>query len=173
MIGALQAALRDLLPGYGMETVAVDATDLNAYANGQRTLWKDGPEREHDSVPDASWGHRSAISTRKGGGFYGYKPHVIVCAETELPIACIVEPANIHETRMLDALLRQVTKLGFKPKRIVGDKAYAGEPQHKICRDHGVIPLFNLPRLPEGKEVSRSHTDLPSRANALEGLRND
>lgn len=152
LISALQAALRDLLPGYGMETIAVDATDLNAYANGQRTLWKDGPEREHYSDPDASWGHRSAISTRKGGGFYGYKPHAVVCAETELPIACIVEPANISETRMLDALLRQVTKRGFKPKRIVGDKAYAGEPQHEICRDHGVIPLFNLPRLPEGRE---------------------
>src|SRR5690348_10440670 len=24
-------------------------------------------------VLDASWGHRSAVSTRKGGGFYGYK----------------------------------------------------------------------------------------------------
>ena len=32
------------------------------------------PTRSY-SDPDASWGHRSAVSTRKGGGFYGYKLH--------------------------------------------------------------------------------------------------
>lgn len=32
-----------------------------------------GPERQAYSDPDASWGHRSAVSTRKGGGFYGYR----------------------------------------------------------------------------------------------------
>jgi hypothetical protein len=48
--------------------VAIDASDLSAYANGQRYVSKNGPERERFSDPDASWGHRSAVSTRKGGG---------------------------------------------------------------------------------------------------------
>jgi hypothetical protein len=37
-------------------------SDLPAYANGQRFVSKDGPERERFSDPDASWGHRSAPS---------------------------------------------------------------------------------------------------------------
>ena len=49
--------------------VAIDASDMPAYANGQRFLCNHGPERQAYSDPDASWGHRSAVSTRKGGGF--------------------------------------------------------------------------------------------------------
>lgn len=52
------------------QEVAIDASDMPAYANGQRFLYKDGSERQTYSDPDASWGHRSAISTRKGGGFW-------------------------------------------------------------------------------------------------------
>jgi hypothetical protein len=53
-------------PDFGRD-LAIDASDLPAYANGQRYLSKNGPERERYSDPDASWGHRSAVSTRKGG----------------------------------------------------------------------------------------------------------
>ena len=58
--------------------IAIDASDLPAFANGQRFVSRNGPEREHFSDPDASWGHRSAVSIRKGGGFYGYRAHVAV-----------------------------------------------------------------------------------------------
>ena len=67
--------------------VAIDASDMPAYANGQRYRYKGGPEREKFSDPDASWGHRSAVSTRKGGGFYGYRLHMAVCSKTDLPLA--------------------------------------------------------------------------------------
>ena len=77
-------------PGRGFETaskehnadfgkdVAIDASDMPAYANRQRFKSKNGPERkpEEYSDPDASWEHRSAVSTRKGGGFYGYRLHM-------------------------------------------------------------------------------------------------
>jgi hypothetical protein len=85
-LGAIVSALRAELPEYGKD-VAIDASDLPAYANGQRYLSKSGPERERYSDPTASWGHRSAISTRKGGGFYGFRIHAAVCARTELPLA--------------------------------------------------------------------------------------
>ena len=80
------ASLHAALPEYGTD-VAIDASDLPAYANGQRYLSKHGPERERYSDPTASWGHRSAVSTRKGGGFYGYRLHAAVCAVTGLPLA--------------------------------------------------------------------------------------
>jgi hypothetical protein len=55
--------------------------------NGPRYVSKGGRERERLSQPDASWGHRSAVSTRKGGGFYDYKIDAAVCTAPDLPVA--------------------------------------------------------------------------------------
>lgn len=69
-VAAVLAQLRDENPGMG-ENIAIDGSDLPAYANGQRFVFKNGRERAENeySDPDASWGHRSAVSTRKGGGY--------------------------------------------------------------------------------------------------------
>src|SRR5439155_24386291 len=48
------ASLHIELPQLG-ENVAIDSSDLPAYANGKRFLSKNGPERERYSDPDASW----------------------------------------------------------------------------------------------------------------------
>jgi hypothetical protein len=82
-VDRVTAALHEQIPELG-QTVAIDASDLPAYANGQKYLYKGGPERKRYSEPDASWGHRSAVSTRASGSFYGYKLHQVVCA----PSAC-------------------------------------------------------------------------------------
>src|SRR5881392_3616078 len=92
-LAACAASLRAQYPDFGRD-VAIDASDLPAYANGQRYVSKGGKERERFSDPDASWGHRSAVSTRKGGGFYGYKLHLAVCIATGLPLAWQVETAR-------------------------------------------------------------------------------
>ncbi len=89
-IDSVVASLREQYPDFGRD-VAIDASDLPAFANGQRYVSKGGRERERFSDPDASWGHRSAVSTRKGGGFYGYKLHMAVCTKTGLPLALRVE----------------------------------------------------------------------------------
>jgi len=44
-IDRVTAGLRAAHPGMG-ENVAIDGSDLPAYANGQRYLSKNGPERE-------------------------------------------------------------------------------------------------------------------------------
>ena len=73
-IGRVAASVRAQFPEYGRH-VAIDASDLPAYANGQRFVKKGGPERKRYSDPGASWGHRSAVSTRAAGSFYGWKLH--------------------------------------------------------------------------------------------------
>jgi len=55
--------LRAERPEFGRD-LAIDASDLPAYANGQRYVSKGGRERERFSDPDARWGHRSAVSTQ-------------------------------------------------------------------------------------------------------------
>jgi hypothetical protein len=61
-IAAVIGSLRDEMPYLG-EHVAIGGSDLPAYANGQKYVFNNGPERKNFSNPDASWGNRSAIAT--------------------------------------------------------------------------------------------------------------
>jgi len=65
------ASPRDARPEMG-RTIAIDGSDLPVYGNGQRHVKRGGELRKKFADPDASWGHRSSISTRSGGG-YGFK----------------------------------------------------------------------------------------------------
>ena len=119
----LAGALRAELPDYGRE-VCIDASDLPAYANGQRYVSKNGAERERYSDPDASWGHRSAVSTRKGGGFYGYKLHAAVCTHTDLPMAWRVATAKTNESLFAAPLIDAARARGFAAHSCALDKGY-------------------------------------------------
>jgi transposase len=126
------------------DEVAIDASDLPAYANGQRFLYNHGPERQRYSDPDASWGHRSAVSTRKGGGFYGYKIHAAVCGTTGLPLAWQVETARSNESLFAAPLLDKVKALGFQPRTVAMDKGYDNNRIYDECRDRGIAPIIPL-----------------------------
>ncbi len=144
------ASLREELPEYG-EDIAIDASDLPAYANGQRYLSKHGPERERFSDPGASWGHRSAVSTRKGGGFYGYKLHMAVCARTDLPVAWTVKTARTHESSAVSDLLTAIRARGFAPETAALDKGYDVKPVYDACHEAGSLPIIPLRQTPAVK----------------------
>jgi hypothetical protein len=137
------ASLASQLPEYGRD-VAIDGSDLPAYANGQRFVSKGGRERERFSDPDASWGHRSAVSTRKGGGYYGYKLHVAVCARTGLPVAWQVETARTHETNIALPLLDELLARGFSPETCALDKGYDFNSVYDGCEARGIRPIIPI-----------------------------
>src|SRR5207253_5567511 len=121
-----------------------DASDMPAYANGQRFLYNGGPERQVYSDPDASWGHRSAVSTRKGGGFYGYRIHAAVCAVTGLPLAWQVETARSHESNYVAPLLDSVRVRGFAPETVAMDMGYDNNRVYAECAERGVVLIIPL-----------------------------
>ena len=129
-------SLHEQMPELGA-TVAIDASDMPAYANGQKYLYKGGPERKTYSDPDASWGHRSAVSTRAAGSFYGYQLHQVVCAETGLPLAWMVETAKAQESSFAIPLLDAVKARGFRPKVAVMDMGYDYEAVYADCEQRG------------------------------------
>src|SRR5918999_2558370 len=116
-LDACAASLRSKYPAMGRD-VAIDASDMPAFANGQRYVHEGGPEREKFSDPDASWGHRSALATRAAGGFYGYKLHAAVCTETGLPLAWQVETGRRNESLYVAPLIDKLHALGFKPETV-------------------------------------------------------
>src|SRR6266576_1861933 len=113
-INSVIAALREAKPEMG-ETVAIDGSDLPAYANGQKYVSRGGALRKRFSDPDATWGHRSSLSTRSGGGYYGYKVHAVVCTIPGLPLAWQVETAKDSEIPLVPGLLDAADTRGFKP----------------------------------------------------------
>ena len=138
-----EAALKERHPDMGRD-IAIDGSDMPAYANGQRYVSKGGKEREKFSDPDASWGHRSAVSTRKGGGYYGYKIHAAVCVLTGLPVAWTVETAKDAETSFALGLIDKARAHGFDVKTAIMDKGYDNEPIHTGCMNRDISPVTAL-----------------------------
>lgn len=122
-------------------------------ANGQRFVSKNGRERalSEYSDPDATWGHRSAVSTRKGGGYYGYKVHAAVDTLTGLPMAWQVETAKDAETTFALGLLDAVRERGFAVATAIVDKGYDNGPIHDGCMERGVSPVTPLRLTPAVK----------------------
>jgi len=142
-IDSVVAGLKDNLPSYGTD-LAIDASDMPAYANGQRYMYKGGPERNWHTDPDASWGHRSAVSTRRGGGFYGFKLQMACCTKTGLPVAWSVETAKSNESTFVAPLLDEARRRGAMAATCAMDKAYDITRVYGECADRdceAIVPL--------------------------------
>ena len=142
-IGDVLGALHAELPDMGTH-IAVDGSDLPAYANGQRYVSKGGRLRERFSDPDASWGHRSSISTRSGGGYYGYKVHAAVCTTTGLRSHGKFVRRRMPEIPVVSDLLDKLSSRGFSPEYAMFDKGYDGTPIYEACKVRGIRPIIPL-----------------------------
>jgi hypothetical protein len=155
---ALGQAMNDVLGGLRAEMpnlgqrIAIDGSDLPAYANGQRG--EDKRDNPNCSDPDASWGHRSAVSTRAAGGYFGFKLHAAVDVDTDLPLAWSVETAKRSEVRIAPRLMDTVRKRGMQPAVAIMDKGYDGTPMHDECMFRGILPVIpvkDTPGVRQGK----------------------
>ena len=148
-LDALAASLRAQNPDMGRE-IAIDATDLPAYANGQKYDGS-GQRRKPFSDPDAAWGFRSAVSTRRGGGFYGYKLHAAACAVTGLPLAWRIESGNRQESVFALDLLDAVRARGFAAEACAFDKGYDHPVIYDGCEERACRPIIPLKQTPNVK----------------------
>jgi hypothetical protein len=142
-LDACAASLRREHESFGRD-VAIDASDIPAWANGQSNVSQNGPERERFSDPDATWGHRSAVGSRSPGSFYGYKLHMAVCTTTGLPMAWRVETGKRQESNFVAPLLDAVHARGFKPETCAMDKGYDGGRVYAECEARGIDPIIPL-----------------------------
>jgi hypothetical protein len=150
-IDGVTASLHAQLPEYG-RNIAIDGSDMPAYANGQRFVRNGGPERERFSDPDATWGHRSAVSTRKGGGYYGFKLHAAVCTATGLPVAWTVETASAAEPHTVTPLIDTAKARGFAVETAAMDRGYDVRHVYDACEDRDVRPIIPLKQTPGVKQ---------------------
>lgn len=124
----------ETLPGFG-KSVALDSTDVKAWANRAKKPCAD---------PDASWAVKSTSGNLKKF-WLGYKAHIAVDTDYELPIAMTVTSANVHDVKAVKPLLRQCrVALGkFGPDYIMADPGYSSdELRTHIHRQYGAEPII-------------------------------
>jgi hypothetical protein len=142
-------------PEFG-KNIAIDASDVPAYAKGRKAA---EVEEGKCSDPDASWGYRSAVSTRAAGVFFGYKLHMAVCANTGFPLAWRVETAKAQESTFVRSLLDQVQGRDFNPQTCAMDKGYDHAGVHFDCMVRGIAPVVPLRETPDVKRGEDQPTD--------------
>ncbi len=134
--------LREVLPGFGAR-LAIDSTDIKAYADGHR---------KNPSDRDARWGAKGA--GRHGGSgsaggnsgekkkrkerdlywWFGYKLHLVVDAVYELPVSFVTTPANEADTTQVKALMEKAVpdKTAVKPEAVIMDKGYDSQDNYRL-----------------------------------------
>lgn len=114
------------------KVVAVDSTILKAYSRS----YKDS----EPSDPDAKWGYNPSNE----GWIFGYKLHMAVDAELELPLTYSVTPANVYDSVEYPNLLKKLVKKGIKPEVIVADAGYDSKKNVLLTLAEDITPIIAL-----------------------------
>ena len=126
--------LKESLPGFG-ENIAVDSTDVKAWANGFH----------HDTDPDAGTGAKKKSDHRYY--WYGYKVHLAVDADSELPISFDLTAANVYDGHRLAPVLELAREQfdWFSPKSVLADKGYDAKAVFQfVGEDLGAMPIIDV-----------------------------
>lgn len=144
--------VEDLLKGRQLKIIVQDSTDVPAYS-------------EKDD--EARWGHRTPSrkeqllykTGKEKEFFYGYKPHMIVDAETETPIAVEVLPANTNDKKPFFRLFDTVKKITVLQSqgKYIADAQYHSSKIRSTLRDEDIVPV--IPFSGNGYQKTENPTD--------------
>ena len=126
--------LRETLPGFG-DDVAVDATDVKAWANGMH----------QETDPDAGTGAKHKSSRRVY--WYGYKVHLASDANWELPIWFHLTPANVYDGTHLPSVLQAAKDRfdWFRPSYVLADKGYDSKECFRFVGEElDAVPVIDV-----------------------------
>jgi hypothetical protein len=116
--------------------VVVDASLVHAYSNPRKKGESGTP-----SDPEASWGFDSST----GQWVYGYKLHLVACADAELPIALAVTTGKRGLSPRFPPLLTKASCFPI-PLRVVGaDGNYHAAANHLAAHRLGAATVIPLP----------------------------
>jgi hypothetical protein len=149
--------LRSTRPGMG-ENIAIDGSDLPAHSSVASYTNGEARKPGEYSDPDASWGYRTAVDTKKSKWFYGHKVHLAACSLTGLPLAWKVETASKQEMKHALSLLDQTIKRRFPVQTAAFDKGYDSGEVYDGCLIRGVLPVIPAKKIkgePKGPRLSR------------------
>ena len=176
MFDALVEALREQLEGFG-KRLACDSKGIRTHARprGKKALAALAPDGRRDL--DADFGKKTYRGVRKDGAlweklkkWFGYKLHLVVDADYELPVGYEVtkasRPDNQCASRMLDGLEDRHPELLKDAQAFMADKAYDDTKLlRKLWDGHGIKPI--IPKREDWKDGEQTRPLLEGADNIV------
>ena len=159
MFDRLVDELKVLLPDLGF-SVAVDSKGVNSAGKPTKKVEKDG-RRDMD----ADWGKKAYRGQREDGTlwekvvtWFGYKIHLLVDTQYEMPIGYEVTRASASDTKHLLPLVEGVKKKHLEIykdiDKAVADKGYDSEENcRRLYDEHEIKPVIDIRRMWRDKET--------------------
>lgn len=141
------------IPAFG-DRVALDSTTLKAWSNAGKSPKAD---------PQAGWSVKKGTQGTKEFT-YGWKLHLLVDCETELPVAANVSAGNVHDAERASNVLREA-RFTYKnfgsnsigPRFVLADQGYSGKELFGLIRyQYKAEPII---------QVNKTHKRLASKEN--------
>ena len=167
MMNNLVKELTELLPGFG-KRLAIDSKAINSHARKPSRETEEDGRREID----ANYGKKTYKGKRKDGtlwekvkSWFGYKLHLIIDADYELPIAYKITKASESDPTQF---LPMVKELNEKQAEIIkraemmsGDKAYDScENNKELWDEYKIKPLIDIRDMwKDGEETKQINAD--------------
>jgi IS5 family transposase len=102
----------------------------------------------------------------------GYKLHLAVDADSELPLAVITAPANENEKKHAPKLLDKAVKASnSRTKILVADSQYSSRRLRKNMADHGIKPVIPYPSNQKPAEAEFLRVDKQFRTHGPEWMK--
>lgn len=166
MLDDLVEELRRLRPDFG-RTLAIDGKAIPTHARaGKKNESPKKPDGRRDT--DADWGKKTYKEKRKDGtvwekvkSWFGYKLHLVVDADYELPVAFEVTKASCSEIPVAHELVKQLSgrheELVKGCEHLAGDKGLDdGKLIVKLWDEHEIKPVIAIRNLwKDGEETKR------------------
>jgi hypothetical protein len=155
---ALVRAVQEYLPDLGKQ-LAQDGTHLRTFSRGKK-------DPADSSDPEATWSVKTKPGTRKDGSTYektfawfGYKLHLLVDTEHELPVTYTVTSASVDEAKQIIPCMQQAEKTlapradgseaepvrFFEDVPVAADKGYDDTEVYQILHeDFGAKPVIDM-----------------------------
>jgi hypothetical protein len=95
------------------------------------------------------------VSTRKGGGFYSYKPHAAACVKLELPTGLVTRTASESELPQVKWILDLSSARGFRVDTLILDKGYDYGPVYEVCHALRIRLVTPLRAADKGRDGHR------------------
>lgn len=153
MFDELVKKLTDLLPDFG-EILAIDGKAIQSHANGKNDI--KNKKRDDRRDMDADWGKKVYKGNNKDGSawqkvftWFGYRLHLVIDANYELPVAFQVTKASCSEQLVAHEILTELEE--EKPeilKRcnfLCGDRGYdSTKTNERLYDDYGIKPVIDI-----------------------------
>jgi len=167
MMNSLIEDLTELLPGFGRR-LAIDSKAINSHAKKNPKKAKEDGRRD----TDADYGKKTYKGKQEDGtlwktvkSWFGYKLHIVVDADYELPIAYKVTRASESDMNQLLPMIAELKEnqpsVIERAEMLTADKGYDScDNNKKLWDEHKIKPLIDITnKWRDGEETKQINED--------------